>query len=170
MAIIDLYQNIATQPDRYRQLRCGKTLLTIYNCPLESNFQDVWSEHNYIVYVVTGRKIWHTTEGSYDLREGTCVFVRKGACIVEQFLDVTFCLVLFFVPDEFICDVLKSKTNPVNAGLHKYHPVMQITVTPSVKSFFESMEPHFGAERMPDESLVQLKFRELILTIADNPV
>ncbi|RYF94309.1 MAG: AraC family transcriptional regulator, partial [Chitinophagaceae bacterium] len=27
----------------------------------------------------------------------------------------------------------------------------------------------FGAERMPDESLVQLKFRELILTIADNP-
>lgn len=169
MAIVDLYQNIVKQPNRFRQLSCGKTLLTTYDCPLEHKFQDLWSEHNYIVYVVSGRKVWHTTDGSYDLQEGTCVFIRKGACIVEQFLDVTFCFVLFFVPDEFICDVVKSKTNPVSAELNKYLPVMNIEATPVVKSFFESMEPHFGSERTPDQSLLQLKFRELILTIADNP-
>lgn len=31
------------------------------------------------------------------------------------------------------------------------------------------MIPHFSANRQPDQSLLNLKFRELILTIADNP-
>ncbi|MGZ8540987.1 MAG: hypothetical protein ACXWV6_10100 [Chitinophagaceae bacterium] len=35
----------------------------------------MWSHHNYIVCVIEGRKIWHTANGSYDLRKGSCVFV-----------------------------------------------------------------------------------------------
>lgn len=129
----------------------------------------MWSHHNYIVYVVEGRKIWHTAHGSYDLREGSCVFVRKGACIVEQFFDVSFCLVLFMLPDDFICDVLKSKTIPMHKPGTKFDPVMTIENVPTIHSFYQSMMPHFDAGRHPDPALLQLKFRELVLTIADNP-
>jgi AraC family transcriptional regulator, exoenzyme S synthesis regulatory protein ExsA len=167
--MFNLHGQILDNPRRYRQLNCRDSLITLYNCPLETKFADTWSQHNYIIYVMSGRKIWHTAHGSYDLRTGSCVFVRKGACIVEQFFDVTFCLVLFFVPDEFICDVLKSKSTPVYKAAKKFEAIISIDNDPTVRAFFQSMIPHFDAGRQPDQSLLELKFRELILTIADNP-
>jgi AraC-like DNA-binding protein len=141
----------------------------MYNCPLENKFEDLWCDCNYIVYVLEGRKIWHTAHGSYDLNQGSCVLVRKGACIVEQFLDVRFCLVLFFIPDAFICDVLKSRSAPIKVADKKSAPVIQIDNSIAVQAFIQSIMHYFGASREPDSSLLELKFRELILTIADNP-
>lgn len=165
----NLHQKITNNTVRFRQLRCGEALTTIFNCPLENKFEDTWSHYNYIVYVMEGRKIWHTAHGSYDLRKGSCVLVRKGACILEQFFDTTFCLVLFFIPDEFICEVLKSKSTPIQASGKKYDPVIAISNSAVLHAYFQSMMPYFDAGREPDQSLLQLKFRELVLTIADDP-
>jgi len=167
--LYNLYTHIANNPARCERLTCGDTLFTSYNCGLKNKFEDLWSHHNYIVYVVEGRKIWHTGHGSYDLREGSCVFVRKGATIVEQFIETEFCFFLFFIPDDFICDVLKRKSNPLGKSGRKYDPVMTIDNSAEVQTFFQSMMFYFGASRKPDQSLLELKFRELILTIADNP-
>lgn len=167
--LFNLYGEILSNPRYYRQLRCRDSLITLYNCPLENKFEDAWSHHNYIVYVMEGRKIWHTATASFDLREGSCVFVRKGAYIVEQFFDTAFCLVMFFLPDEFICDVLKKKQTPIYAPVKHFGPIMPVDNTAAVQAFFQSMMPHFDARREPDQSLLELKFRELVLTIADNP-
>jgi AraC-like DNA-binding protein len=167
--LLNLYSQITAHPDHYRQLNVGKSLITVYNCPLEDKQVSMWSEHNYIVYVMEGRKIWHTTQGSYDLKEGSCVLVKKGACIVEQFFDSRFCLVLFFVTDEFICEVLKSKATPIHKPGKNSDPIIPIDNSGAVRAFFHSMMPHFESGRNPDQSLLDLKFREIILTIADNP-
>lgn len=144
-------------------------LITKYDCPIENNFEDIWSNHNYIIYVIEGRKIWHTAHGSYDLRKDSCVLVRKGASIVEQFFDSNFCLVVFFLPDDFICDVLKTKKAPIKKYSHRFQPIIPIDNTPAVHAFFNSMMPHFVAPHGVDPSLLELKFRELVLTMADNP-
>jgi AraC-like DNA-binding protein len=167
--MFNLHSQIVDNPGFFRQLNCGESLISLYNCPIENKYQDIWSHHGYIVYVVEGRKVWHTPYGSYDLRKGTCVFVRKGASIVEQFFDPRFCLMLFFLTDEFICEVLKTKSTPIRAKEKRYDPIIPIDSTQGVESFFQSMMPHFGAARKPDTSLLELKFRELVLTVADNP-
>src|ERR1700750_2614500 len=118
--MINIYNRKLQNPQIFRQFRCRESLITLYNCPLKSRLQDVWSHHNYIVYVVEGRKVWHTAQGSYELSPGDCVFVRKGASILEQFFDGAFCLVMFFVPDDFICDVLKTKAIPLYQPEKKY--------------------------------------------------
>ncbi|MDP4263514.1 MAG: helix-turn-helix domain-containing protein [Bacteroidota bacterium] len=168
--LYNLYTHIATSPNRLRQFTCGESLLTIFNCGLKNKYEDLWSHHNYIIYVVEGRKIWHTSHGSYDLREGSCVFVRKGACIVEQFFDTEFCFLLFFVPDEFICEVLKRKSTPIHQSGKEYDAVIAIDKNAAVQAFFQSMMAYFNASGEPDQSLLELKFRELILTMADNPM
>jgi len=116
-----------------------------------------------------GRKIWHTAHGSYDLTKGSCMFVRKGASIVEQFFDTSFCMILFFLPDEFIADVLKSKSTAIYKPGKKYESIIPIDNNLPVQAFFQSMTFYFNSNRDPDQSLLELKFRELILTIADNP-
>jgi AraC-like DNA-binding protein len=117
-----------------------------------------------------GRKVWHTSHGSYDLGEGNCVFVRKGACIVEQFFETEFCFLLFFIPDEFIYEVLKKKSTPIHKSEEKFDPVITINSNTGVRTFFQSMMAYFDSNSEPDPSLLELKFRELILTIATNPV
>ncbi|MEO5892912.1 MAG: hypothetical protein ABIQ31_21860 [Ferruginibacter sp.] len=133
---------------------------------MKARFTDLWSQYNYIFYVIDGRKIWHTAQGSYDLQKGSCVFVQKGACIIEQFFDTGFCLVLFFIPDEFICDTLKTKSAPIVKSVHKYGPVIMLDTSETLAAFFLSMSSYFAGNKEPDQSLLELKFRELILTVA----
>ncbi len=167
--MFNFYEAKLQELKSFRLLKCDDSLITLYNCPLEDKFVDLWSQHNYIVYVIEGRKIWHTAYGSYDLRKGACVFVRKGASIVEQFFDTSFCLVLFFIPDEFICETLKTKSTPIARPKKKYDPIITIAKNDKLESFFNSMLSYFDGAIDPDKSLLQLKFRELILTMADNP-
>jgi hypothetical protein len=82
---------------------------------------------------------------------------------------VSFCLVVFFLPDDFITDVLKNKTFTRVSPDKKLHSVIPLDVTPTVQSFFNSMISYFDLLQEPDPLLLELKFRELVLTIADNP-
>ena len=164
-----MHSNLVNNPGRCQRLTVGESLFTMYNCRLQNRVEEIWSHHNYIVYVAEGRKIWHTSHGSFDLREGSCVFVRKGAAIVEQFFDTEFCFFLFFIPDEFIYDVLKSKSKPIYKSAKTFDPVISIENSTAVHAYFQSMLPYFDDERQHDQSLLELKFRELILIMADNP-
>ncbi|MFT3705942.1 MAG: AraC family transcriptional regulator [Agriterribacter sp.] len=161
-------QYLIDNPARCQRLSCGDSLFTVYNCQIDDKFSDLWSHNNYIIYVADGRKIWHTPQGSYDMVPGSCVFIRRGAAIIEQFVEAEFCFYLFFVSDEFICEVLKTKSSALHPSQEKYNPIISIHRSEAVHSFFKSMLPYFNAPHTPDQSLLQLKFRELILTLADN--
>jgi AraC family transcriptional regulator, exoenzyme S synthesis regulatory protein ExsA len=159
---------IKSNPDRFKQLNCDQFLLAEFNCPLQNNLVDTWSDLNYFVYIVAGRKIWHTAHAHYDLHAGDCIFVRKGANIIEQFFDAEFCILTFFFTDEFICDTLK-RHGIIGEKSNKIHtPVIPIETDGYLVSFFQSMSPFFTNKRAPDKSLLELKFRELILNVVSN--
>ena len=169
----NLYDSILQHPKYYRQFNCNDALITAFSCPAEARlmknkFSTLWTQYNYLFYVVEGRKIWHTSEGSYDIGEGSCVFIRKGAFVLEQFFDVGFCLVLFFIPDDFICQILGKKFNSAVDSLG-HRQVMRLSTSETLAGFFLSMASYFSEAREPAKALLELKFKELILTIADNP-
>ena len=166
-------ERVLAHPEFSRQFNCGKSLITAFNCPLEARlmknrYSGLWTEHNYLFYVIDGRKIWHTSRGSYDIQKDSCVFVRKGGAILEQFMDIGFCLILFFIPDAFICETLNTRTKPLPNYDQQFEPVMLVETNEVLKSYFLSMSTYFSETRDPDPSLLELKFRELILNIADN--
>ena len=167
-------ERVLQHPQYYRQFRCGPSLITAFNCPMEarlmkSRFSDLWTQYNYLFYVVDGQKTWHTARGSYDIRQDSCVFVRKGGFILEQLPDTGFCVMLFFIPDEFICETLRARTKPLTSYGQHFEPVMLIESSETLKGFFLSMSSYYSDVREPDPSLLEIKFKELILNIADNP-
>ncbi|GAO42629.1 helix-turn-helix domain-containing protein [Flavihumibacter petaseus] len=172
--MVNFFERVLQNPNFYRQFTCNNSLITAFNCPLDARlmktqFADLWTQYNCLFYVIDGRKIWHTAQGSHDLQKNTCVFVRKGAFILEQMFDVGFCVVLFFIPDEFICDTLKARSRPLADYPKHYDPLMFLNNSETLAAFFHSMSSYFAETNDPDPSLLELKFRELILTIADNP-
>jgi AraC-like DNA-binding protein len=172
--MVNFYEKVLEHPNYYRQFNCNNTLITVFNCPLEARlmktqFAKMWTQYNYLFYVVDGRKIWHTPEGSYDIGKDSCIFVRKGAFILEQIADSGFCIVLFFIPDDFICDTLKVKFKSQNKYNGDHKQVISLNTSETLAAFFISMSSYFNDIKEPDPSLLELKFKELILTIADNP-
>ncbi|MFT3796646.1 AraC family transcriptional regulator [Flavobacterium sp.] len=167
--MFNVYEVIKGNPDFYRQLRSGESLITQFSCLLDDKFKDAWSHNNYFAYIVEGRKIWHTANGSYDLKAGDCAFVRKGAFISEQFFETTRCFIFFFMPDEFIRETLQGKVKATEKIGKPFAPVIPVEDNAMIQAFFHSMLSYFGSKGEPDEALLEIKFKELLLTLADNP-
>ena len=171
--MVNFFEKVLLQPDYYRQFVCNNSLITAFNCPMEARltkarYADLWTQYNYLFYVIGGRKIWHTCKGVYDIQKDSCVFVRKGAFILEQLLDEGFCVVLFFIPDEFIQNTLQSKTKKLSSYERHYEPLMLLNTSDTLVGFFLSMSAYFAEVKEPDPALLELKFKELVLTLADD--
>lgn len=172
--MVNFYERVLQYPEYFRQFSCNNSLITAFSCPMEARlmktrFADLWTAYNYLFYVVEGRKIWHTVNGVYDIQKGSCVFVKKGGFILEQLADEGFCVVLFFIPDDFIYEVLREKSDYLQHYRERYDPVMMIDTNETLEGFFYSMAAYFAASPEPDSTLLELKFKELILTITQNP-
>ena len=89
---------------------------------------------------------------------------------MEQLMDTGFCVMLFFIPDDFICDTLHTRSKPLVKYNHDFEPVMLLESSETLKGFFLSMSSYFAEAQDPDPSLLELKFKELVLNIADNAV
>lgn len=168
----NLLDSIKSDTLTFRQLQCGDALLAQFTCPLSENKKAVWAEQNYFVHVIQGRKTWHTWHGSWPLQAGDCVFVKKGAAVVEQFRDEDFCVILFFVPDSFIHEVCQEYgLQPREAAEEQVvtAPVLEVKTDELLGSFFEGMIPFFARMSQPDLRLLEHKFKELILHIISNP-
>ena len=162
----NFYDVVITQATKYRQLSCDESLVAEFNCPLENRMQDLWSHHNYFVYVLDGKNLAYTNR-FIQLVKDSCVFVRKGASLVEQFWCSILCDPVF-VSDEFICETMKQAgTRPrVESCIFANNCNWKQS---NAGGLFHSIIPYFSQFPMPDKSLLELKFKELLLNVSGNP-
>jgi AraC-like DNA-binding protein len=146
-------------------------LFTQYDCPQTTCKEQFYVEYNFIAYVISGRRIFHKGEKSWNLQEGRCAFVKKGAHVAERLQNDAWCVMVFFIPDEFF----KQLVNEHRKGLSLVKPmqsgdehVLILDVNEISYSFFTSMLPYFSQSPPPLESLVELKFKELVLSLLNN--
>lgn len=165
--MINLYEDIKSR-DHYNKFEIGGLLFAEYKCPLEEKFVGIWTHTDYLVHVVTGKKTWHTTDGSFAAEAGQSLYFKKGAAIVEQFFNEEFCLLLFFVPDDFIRSVVKEYVSEINTFDRKANSVastIRVNNDVGLNVFFQSMMAYFTGIEKPSEALLKLKLKELILSL-----
>lgn len=166
------YERVKSHPKIYNQLACRELLFVHYNCPMEVSIQDSWSQHNYIQYILTGKKAYHTPGRSWLMKGGDAFFVKKGAWIIEKFFDETLCIITFFVPDSYIQSFIRENTSLRSAAPltePKNELLIPLRVDSIMTAYFNSLIPYFYSETKPSEDLLELKFRELLLNILYEP-
>lgn len=168
--MFNFLEKIRANPGYYRQLSVNQELITEFNCPLENDRETMWTDQSYFVYVIDGKKIWHIPGKSFELTKGRCIFVRKGAHVVEQFFDTPFCVLVFFVSDSFIRDTLLQHRVSLPGTIRddSEFPISEIHADESLEAFFNSVVPYFLEHKNANKSLLELKFRELILNVVYN--
>ena len=167
--MINYIELVVNNPEYFKQFSCKELLFLNYDCPVKVKKAAVWAEHNYIYYVLTGKKTLHTTENSITLTQGSIAFIKKGACIVEQFFDEPFCIVVFIMPDSFIQSFLKDYEPDQKPIALKTPPVISVFDDVMLKTFYQSIIPYFASGENLSEDVLELKFKELLLHIIHNP-
>ena len=170
--MLNLFQALKSFPPFSRQLICKGMLFTNYDCPQAENKVPMFIEHSIILFVLSGRRIYHHQKFSWEMKEGSCAFVKKGGIISEKPIGEEWCVMAFFVPDDFLKQTLNH--NRETLPLVKYprvinEPVITLNVSEISNSCFFSMIPYFKQSPPAPENLLELKFKELVLSLLINP-
>jgi AraC-like DNA-binding protein len=172
--IMNMYDEIRSNL-HFNKFAVGELLFVEYKCPIEQEAVSVWTPTDYFVHALSGRKTWRTTDGTWTLEKGQTLFFKKGACVLHQDFKEDFCLLLFFVSDDFIRDVVREVSGQLNGQqhggvLHKGALLVNGDVT--LAAYFQSMLIYFTGTTKPPETLLTLKLKELIVSIllgGNNP-
>jgi AraC-like DNA-binding protein len=152
----------------FNKFAVGELLFVEYKCPIEQDAAGVWTPMDYFVHVLSGRKTWRTTDGTWIAEQGQTLFFKKGAAIVYQDFKEDFCVLVFFVSDSFIRDVVKEVAGQLSVrreggALHK--GAILVNGDATLAAYFQSMLAYFTGTAKPAETLLRLKLKELIVSI-----
>ena len=165
--MLNMYEDIRSN-QHFNKFEIGELLFAEYTCPIEENSVGIWAHTDYLVHVVSGKKTWHTTNGTWIAEAGQTLFFKKGAAIVEQYFEEDFCLLLFFISDNFVRESIKEvgadlKSNSMQVALQE--SAIRVNNDIALSVFFQSMLTYFSGAEKPSEILLRLKLKELILSI-----
>jgi AraC-like DNA-binding protein len=152
----------------FNKFTVGELLFVEYKCPIEQDAAGLWTPIDYFVHVLSGKKTWRTTDGTWTLEKGDTLFFKKGAAVVYQDFKEDFCVMVFFVSDNFIRDAVKEVAGQLSVrqeggALHKGAIIVNGDVT--LAAYFQSILTYFTGTTKPAESLLTLKLKELIVSI-----
>lgn len=167
---MDSFFDFIKENPSVKRLQINDMLLAEYQCPLSETRYDIWSHHNYFIYVLSGKKKWFTIDQEALVKKGDCLFVRKGAHSIYQYFDDDFCALVMFIPDAFVRSVLLE--NQMDLGnpdvFTDRDSLFPIKTTDQLTAYFKSFFSYLSGSEIPEDPLMELKFRELLMIVASS--
>jgi len=155
----------------FNKFEVDDLLLVEYKCPLKQEQVKIWSQYDYLVYILSGEKTWITQEGSWTVTKGEAPYVKKGATIIKQNFNDDFCMLGFFVSDDLIRSGLEEviKQTPIKniEGADSFI-ISKIIINSQLRTFFQSVLGYFHDEGKPLKGILELKAKELLLNIINS--
>lgn len=171
--MINIYDTIRENL-HFNKFVVDELLFVEYKCPIEQDAAAVWTPMDCFVHVLSGRKTWRTTDGTWTAEKGQTLFFKKGAAVVYQDFKDDFCVLDFFVSDNFIRDVVREvagQLSPQRTGVPGKAAVV-INGDVTLAAYFQSMLAYFRDRAKPADTLLRLKLKELIVSLllgGNNP-
>lgn len=168
--MFDSYKHFLESPG-YNKIIGDDYLIVEFKCPIKEELFAAWSECHSIVYVLQGQKKWITPSNEYLVTANQSIFLRKGAFKNQQYFEESFCVLMFFMKDDFIRRCVEEDIKRESLPLKQIeHPeiVYRIHVSESLQTLYHSF---FSYLKQPDkipQKIIELKFREMLLNICSD--
>jgi len=168
--MFDSYKHFLDTPG-YNKIIGKDFLIVEFKCPIKEELFTAWSECHSIVYVLSGQKKWITPENEYLVKENQSIFVRKGAFKNQQYFEEGFCVLMFFMKDEFLKKCVEEDIRGETKGLKKItHPdfIYRINISESLNTLYHSFFSYLNQGNKIPQKIIELKFREMLLNICSD--
>jgi AraC-like DNA-binding protein len=171
--MINFYK-IVKESLHFNRFEFDNTVCLEYSCPIEAEQVGIFSQSDYIVHVLSGKKTYNTINGQWTLTPGQTLFMKKGATIINQYFDDEFCMLGFFICDDLITETvseLKGKMPIKLTAQAQQFTATEVQSNSYLEGYFHSMLTYFRAEEQPPNHIIKLKLKELLVNIINcDPV
>jgi AraC family transcriptional regulator, exoenzyme S synthesis regulatory protein ExsA len=113
----------------------------------------------------------HHREKSWTLTDNTSLFIRRTAYKAEKDFE-GWEILAFCFQDDFLRQVFREYRQYLplkNLPPPPSDMLIEINVNETTRAFFYGMVPYFSQKIPPSESLLELKFKELLFNIFSDP-
>src|SRR5262245_20936653 len=165
--MLNFYEAVRSNPS-YSKLEIGDFVFAEYTCGVTETKLPLWTQTDYFVHVVTGRKTWHTPDGAWLAKPGDTLFFKKGATIVEQHFEADVCVLIIFIPDTLLRGTVREAVAALNLKAVDGAPIkaaVRVDNDVALAALFQSMRTYLAGTEKPPEPLVRLKLKELVISV-----
>lgn len=162
------FEYIVTHPEIIKQLAVKDMLFAYYRCPQVEKQVNLFLNYNLITYTFRGKKTSRHRDKTWTLTDNSCIFVRKTAFNQERDDMVGWEVLAFYFQDNFLQQVFREYRQYLplkNLPPPPTDMLIEINLTETTRAFFYGMVPYFSQKIPPSESLLELKFKELLFNI-----
>ena len=162
------FEYIVTHPEIIKQLAVKDMLFAYYRCPQVEKQVNLFLNYNLITYTFRGKKTFRHRDKTWTLTDNSCIFVRKTAFNQERDDMVGWEVLAFYFQDNFLQQVFREYRQYLplkNLPPPPTDMLIEINLTETTRAFFYGMVPYFSQKIPPSESLLELKFKELLFNI-----
>lgn len=167
---LDVY-NYFLHQKTYNKLVGNDYLFVEYKCPIDSENFKLWTENNFITHIISGKKDWTALDKKYTTNSGDSLFIKKGVYNTKQYFEVDYCVMLFFITDDFIRRFCEENKNLISNNTSETceDQILEINGNDSLNSLFTTVFTYLNQGGDIPKDLVEIKFKELLFNIVMNP-
>lgn len=170
--VYNTYDFQVAHPDIIKQLAVQDMLFAYYQCPQAEKQVNLYVHYNVIIFTIKGTKTFHHRDKSWTLTDNDCVFFRKAAYTQERDDLVGWQVLAFYFGNDFLQKLFREYRQYLplkNLPPPPADMLLNIQLNETAIAFFYSMVPYFTQKIPPAESLLELKFKELLFHVLSNP-
>jgi len=170
--MLNIAEAMTADPFYFKTLTVKDSLLVNYNCPQMEKWADLYTNFNHIIYTISGERRIVRPEKSVDVKKGSLIFLRKSAFQQGRFYDEDWQVIVFAIHDNYFQSIIKEFRSHFrlqgSIGYSKKDVLFEIETNDTIDAYFYGLLPYFTQQPPPNETLIELKLRELIFNILFN--
>ncbi|MGR3809144.1 helix-turn-helix domain-containing protein [Jiulongibacter sp. NS-SX5] len=170
--MINAYKDILANPDTFKQLSVKDLLFVYYKCPQIERLINLYNQFNLIAFSLEGERTLHQGAKAWKVTPRTSYFQRKSAYVQELSDAQNWKVLAFHIPDQFLIDFAREFISDLptdNLPETSSDMFIKIELDELTEAYFQSLIPYFSDDSDHSEKLLELKFKELFLSILTNP-
>ncbi|MBK6285501.1 MAG: hypothetical protein IPF54_25080 [Draconibacterium sp.] len=170
--MINKYDFTLSTPDTFKVFSAKDLIFLYWICPQVDKHLKLFNHYNEIVFTLKGMKTFHHNGNSWPLTDDTALFIKKTAYTTEKHEMVGWEVLSFFFQDAFLRQVYNEYRENLplkNLPVPPKDMFIPIKVNETIRAFCYSIVPYFKQKVPPSESLLELKFKEIIFVILSEP-
>jgi AraC-like DNA-binding protein len=170
---MNIYNFQKNHKDIFKQFSLKDILFVYYKCPQKEKIIQLYSPYNQFTFSIGGKKIFHQADSSWTISKDSGFLLKRTAYLEEIYDEPNgWELLAFYIKDNYLkklFDEFRPHLQLNNLPPASKDMVILMDINDRIRSCYKSLLPYFNQSAPLPESIIELKFRELLYNVLINP-